>query len=85
MEFRIGVNLGDVTVDGEQIHGDGINVDGAKNTTAFFQRTAIQKRLRAKHLAWLERRCVPCRFRKPFRLNPGAHSRHSSQLRRCRT
>src|SRR6202030_2287611 len=26
MEFRIGVNLGDVMVDGEQIYGDGINV-----------------------------------------------------------
>ena len=26
MEFRIGVNLGDVVVDGEQIYGGGINV-----------------------------------------------------------
>src|SRR5690242_7643654 len=26
MEFRIGVNLGDVVVEGEQIFGDGINV-----------------------------------------------------------
>src|SRR5260370_39023053 len=26
MEFRIGVNLGDVIVDGEQIYGDGVNV-----------------------------------------------------------
>jgi TolB-like protein/class 3 adenylate cyclase len=26
MEFRIGINLGDVIVDGEQIYGDGINV-----------------------------------------------------------
>src|ERR1700687_4949340 len=26
MEFRIGVNLGDVVVDGEQIYGDGINI-----------------------------------------------------------
>src|SRR5215831_5514846 len=26
MEFRIGVNLGDVIVDGEEIYGDGINV-----------------------------------------------------------
>src|ERR1700692_353715 len=26
MEFRIGVNLGDVRVDGEQIYGDGVNV-----------------------------------------------------------
>src|ERR1700736_1433337 len=26
MEFRIGVNLGDVMVDGEQIYGDGANV-----------------------------------------------------------
>src|ERR1700737_2228761 len=26
MEFRIGVNLGDVMVDGEQIYGDGVNL-----------------------------------------------------------
>ncbi len=26
MEFRIGVNLGDVIVDDEQIYGDGVNV-----------------------------------------------------------
>ena len=26
MEFRIGINLGDVIVDGEQIYGDGVNV-----------------------------------------------------------
>jgi adenylate cyclase len=26
MEFRIGINLGDVMVDGEQIYGDGVNI-----------------------------------------------------------
>src|SRR5713101_4150105 len=26
MEFRMGINLGDVMVDGEQIYGDGVNV-----------------------------------------------------------
>src|SRR6202158_2582055 len=26
MQFRIGINLGDVMVDGEQIYGDGVNV-----------------------------------------------------------
>ena len=26
IEFRIGVNLGDVVIDGEDIHGDGVNV-----------------------------------------------------------
>src|SRR4029077_5474814 len=26
MEFRIGVNLGDVMVEGEQIYGDGVNI-----------------------------------------------------------
>ena len=26
MEFRIGVNLGDVVEDGEQIYGDGVNI-----------------------------------------------------------
>src|SRR5215471_8267191 len=26
MQFRIGINLGDVIVDGEQIYGDGVNV-----------------------------------------------------------
>jgi adenylate cyclase len=25
MEFRIGINLGDVIVDGEQVYGDGVN------------------------------------------------------------
>ena len=26
MEFRVGVNLGDVVIDGDDIHGDGVNV-----------------------------------------------------------
>src|SRR6202035_789962 len=26
MEFRIGINLGDVIVDGDQIYGDGVNI-----------------------------------------------------------
>ena len=26
MEFRIGVNLGDVIIDGPQIYGDGVNI-----------------------------------------------------------
>ena len=26
MEFRIGINLGDVMVEGEQIYGDGVNI-----------------------------------------------------------
>jgi adenylate cyclase len=26
MEFRIGINLGDVIVDGERIYGDGVNI-----------------------------------------------------------
>src|SRR5262245_65356259 len=26
MEFRIGINLGDVMVDGQQIYGDGVNI-----------------------------------------------------------
>jgi adenylate cyclase len=29
MEFRIGVNLGDVVVEGAEIYGDGVNVRGA--------------------------------------------------------
>jgi hypothetical protein len=33
-------------VDGEQIYGDGVNVDGAKTLPLFSQCTAIQKRLR---------------------------------------
>ncbi len=28
MEFRIGVNLGDVIIEGDDIHGDGVNVAG---------------------------------------------------------
>jgi hypothetical protein len=43
-------NLVDIMAEGEQIHGNGINVVGAR-TPPLFQRTAIQKRLRAKHLA----------------------------------
>jgi TolB-like protein/class 3 adenylate cyclase/Flp pilus assembly protein TadD len=34
MEFRIGVNLGDVLVDGEQIYGDGVNVAARLQTLA---------------------------------------------------
>ena len=26
IEFRVGVNLGDVVIDGDDIHGDGVNV-----------------------------------------------------------
>jgi adenylate cyclase len=26
MEFRIGINLGDVIVEGEQVYGDGVNI-----------------------------------------------------------
>ena len=33
MEFRIGVNLGDVIVDGEQLYGDGINVADVASST----------------------------------------------------
>src|SRR5713101_4764947 len=83
MEFRIGVNLGDVMVDGAQIYGDGVNVDGAKTPPLFSN--ARQFKNGCAPSTWLERRCVPRRFRKPFRSNLGAHSRHSSQLRRCRT
>jgi len=34
MEFRIGVNLGDVMVDGEQIYGEGVNVAARLETLA---------------------------------------------------
>ena len=34
MEFRIGINLGDVIVDGEQIYGDGVNVAARLETLA---------------------------------------------------
>jgi hypothetical protein len=40
MEFRTGVNLGDLMVDGELSCGDGVIVDGAKAPPLFFQRTA---------------------------------------------
>ena len=39
-------------VDGEQVYGDEVNVDGAKTPLPFFQYTAIQKWLPAKHQAW---------------------------------
>ena len=35
MEFRIGVNLGDVMVDGEQIYVDGVNVAAPISSTRF--------------------------------------------------
>ncbi len=34
MEFRIGINLGDVMVDGEQIYGDGVNIAARLQTLA---------------------------------------------------
>ena len=34
LEFRIGINLGDVIVDGEQIYGDGVNVAARLETLA---------------------------------------------------
>ena len=34
MEFRIGINLGDVMVDGEQIYGDGVNIAARVQTLA---------------------------------------------------
>src|SRR6516225_10297516 len=34
MEFRIGINLGDVMVEGEQIYGDGVNVAARLETLA---------------------------------------------------
>src|ERR1700726_1689331 len=34
MEFRIGVNLGDVMVEGDQIHGDGVNVSARVESLA---------------------------------------------------
>ena len=37
MEFRIGVNLGDVMIEGEQIYGDGVNV-AARLESLDFQR-----------------------------------------------
>ena len=34
MEFRIGINLGDVMVEGEQIYGDGVNVAARLQSSA---------------------------------------------------
>jgi adenylate cyclase len=36
MEFRIGVNLGDVMVEGEQIYGDGVNVAARPESPAVY-------------------------------------------------
>src|SRR5215472_13375464 len=35
MEFRIGINLGDVMVEGEQIYGDGVNVAARLESLAY--------------------------------------------------
>ena len=37
MEFRIGVNLGDVIVEGDQIYGDGVNVAARLESLADLQ------------------------------------------------
>ncbi len=50
MEFRIGVNLGDVMVDGAQIYGDGVNVDGAKHHRFFPMHS------NSKTAAWSQKR-----------------------------
>jgi adenylate cyclase len=34
MEFRIGINLGDVILDGEEIYGDGVNIAARLQTLA---------------------------------------------------
>jgi class 3 adenylate cyclase len=47
MEFRIGVSLGDIMVDGEQNTATG-PTSTARKRHGFFQCTAISKRLRAK-------------------------------------
>ena len=42
MEFRIGVNLGDVVEDGQNIYGDGVNI--AEVEDFFYSKTALIKR-----------------------------------------
>ena len=46
MEFRIGVNLGDVMVDGEQIYGDRVNVAARLGGVliCFFSLAALRSR-----------------------------------------
>jgi adenylate cyclase len=43
MQFRIGVNLGDVIHDGEQVYGDGVNVAARIETLAEPGKVAISK------------------------------------------
>ncbi len=45
LEFRIGINLGDVIVEGEDIHGDGVNIADR------LQQLAAQRRHRAVRLS----------------------------------
>ncbi len=43
MQFRIGVNLGDVIQDGEQVYGDGVNIAARIETLAQPGKVAISK------------------------------------------
>jgi adenylate cyclase len=46
MEFRIGINLGDVMVEGERIYGDGVNI-AARVAFAYRERSLTRSRARS--------------------------------------
>lgn len=58
MEFRIGINLGDVMVDGEQIYGDGVNIaarlEGLSDAGAICVSGSIVDQVRGKVPYWFE-------------------------------
>jgi len=43
MQFRIGINLGDVIEEGDRIYGDGVNIAARLESLAILEESAYQK------------------------------------------
>src|SRR5918996_543002 len=58
MEFRIGINLGDVIVDGDQIYGDGVNVaarlEGLADAGAICVSSSVVEQVHGKVPYWFD-------------------------------
>jgi len=57
MEFRIGVNLGDVMVEGEQIYGDGVNIAARLESLAAAGGICISGKVHSEVAGKLDLRC----------------------------